>query len=209
METIDLDKWNEENEQRYRELMHWYDAAIILALQMLQKINNRYMYRYHKSLIRVLESRRKSADSIADKVSEKEIPYTPEAIEQNIFDVAGVRAVCPTPRDVYELAELIMREKDIQILAVKDYINRPKKNGYRSLHLIVKLPVEINRIQKNVIVEIQVRTVVMDWWAKLDHEMSYKAYPASKDALQTELRECAELALKLDQKMDMETGGIL
>lgn len=207
METLDLDKWSEENEQRYQELMYWYDAAIDILLRELKRINKWYTLQYQRSLIRRLDSRRKSDDGIADKVFEKGIPYTPEAIEQNIFDIAGVRAVCPAPRDVYELAELIMRQKNLLVLTVKDYINHPKDNGYRSLHLIVKVPAERNGMKRQMIAEIQIRTSAMDWWANLDHEMRYKAYSVAEDALEKELTECAELASELDRKMDLETGG--
>lgn len=207
METIDLDKWSQENEQRYEELMLWYDAAIAVLLKRLQKLNRWYSLHYRRTLIRKLECRRKSDDSIADKVFEKGIPYTPDAIEQNIFDIAGIRAICPAPRDVYTLAELIMKQKDLLVLTVKDYINHPKENGYRSLHLIVKVPVEMNHIQRQMVAEIQIRTTAMDWWANLDHEMRYKAYAFSKKTLQRELSECADLASELDRKMDLETGG--
>lgn len=207
METLDLDKWSEENEQRYQELMRWYDAAIDILLKELKRINKWYTLQYQRSLIRRLDSRRKSDDGIADKVFEKGIPYTPEAIEQNIFDIAGVRAICPAPRDVYELAELVMRQKNLLVLTVKDYINHPKDNGYRSLHLIVKVPAERDGITRQMIAEIQIRTSAMDWWANLDHEMRYKAYSVAEDALEEELMECARLASELDRKMDLETGG--
>lgn len=202
METLDLDKWNQENEKRYQDLMLWYDGAINVLLKELKSINKWYTLQYQRSLIRKLEFRRKSDDGIADKVSEKGIPYTPEAIEQNIFDIAGVRAICPAPKDVYTLAELIMRQKNLLVMTVKDYINHPKENGYRSLHLIVKVPVQRHGQKRNMIAEIQLRTSAMDWWANLDHEIRYKAPAFSEDALQKELMECAQLASELDRKMD-------
>lgn len=197
-----MDKWNQENEKRYQNLMLWYDGAINVLLKELKSINKWYTLQYQRSLIRRLESRRKSDEGIADKVFEKGIPYTPEAIEQNIFDIAGVRAICPAPKDVYALAELIMRQKNLLVITVKDYINHPKDNGYRSLHLIVKVPVQRNGQKRNMIAEIQLRTSAMDWWANLDHEIRYKAVSFSEDALQKELMECAQLASELDRKMD-------
>lgn len=207
MEMLDLEKWNQENEARYQELMHWYDAAISVILKGMQDLNEQYFQKYERYLFRKLISRRKSDDSIIEKVSEKGIPYTPDAIEQNIFDIAGVRAICAVPRDVYILAELIMRQKKLTVINVKDYINHPKDNGYRSLHLIVRVPARMNGLTRQMIAEIQIRTTAMDWWANLDHEMRYKASAFSRDALQRELSECAELASALDRKMDLETGG--
>lgn len=127
------------------------------------------------------------------KIRRKDIPLTLTAIEENIQDIAGVRVICSFPDDIYELAESFLKQDDITLIEKKDYIKNPKPSGYRSLHLIVKVPIFLQNTKKLVTVEVQLRTIAMDFWASLEHKMRYKKNIAPEQVkfLQEELSDCA------------------
>ena len=123
------------------------------------------------------------------------------AIEENIKDIAGVRVICSFPEDIYELADSFLRQDDIVLIEKKDYIKNPKPSGYRSLHLIVQVPIFLQKNKKMVNVEVQFRTIAMDFWASLEHKIYYKFEGNAPDYISRELRECAEMVSSLDDKM--------
>ena len=137
------------------------------------------------------------------KIRRKDIPVSLESIEENIRDIAGVRVICSFPDDIYALAESFLRQDDIVLIEKKDYIKNPKPSGYRSLHLIVQVPIFLQNEKKMVYVEVQFRTIAMDFWASLDHKMRYKKELSSEEVeiLQEELYDCARQSAALDERM--------
>ena len=125
-----------------------------------------------------------------------------DVIEQNLNDIAGVRVICSFPEDVYMLAEALLKQDDIRLLERKDYIASPKANGYRSLHLIVEVPIFLAQEKRLMKVEVQLRTIAMDFWASLEHQLKYKKELENTDELTRELLECAEVSAALDAKME-------
>ena len=151
-----------------------------------------------------IKTRIKSYDSIVRKIRRKNIPMSLTAIEENIKDIAGVRVICSFPEDIYELADSFLRQDDIVLIEKKDYIKTPKPSGYRSLHLIVQVPIFLQKNKKMVNVEVQFRTIAMDFWASLEHKLRYKKNIPESEAeyLAKELVECAGISASLDQRME-------
>ena len=137
-----------------------------------------------------------------EKMERKNLPFTVEAIEQNINDIAGVRVICSFPSDIYELAEAFLRQDDITLIQKKDYIKNPKKNGYRSLHLIVEIPIFLHNQKKPMKVEVQFRTISMDWWASLEHKIRYKKDYEMTSQMEADLLDCASRSARLDARME-------
>jgi putative GTP pyrophosphokinase len=142
-------------------------------------------------------------ESIIKKVRGRNIPLTLSAIEENITDIAGVRVVCSFPEDIYLLADCLLQQDDIRLIERKDYIKNPKPSGYRSLHLIVGVPIFLQNEKREMKVEVQLRTIAMDFWASLEHKVRYKKnIPADEaEQLAAELTECATMSAELDQRM--------
>ena len=124
-----------------------------------------------------------------------------ESMQENLSDIAGIRVLCAYIDDIYEIARMLARQKDVQIITVKDYIKNPKENGYRSYHLIVEIPVSFSDCVQPVRCEIQIRTIAMDFWATLDHDMQYKKQVEDSEEITRELKECADLIAGTDEKM--------
>ena len=156
-------------------------------------LNHELSLEYDGNPIESIKTRVKSYDSIMKKIRRKDIPVSLESIEENIRDIAGVRVICSFPDDIYALAESFLRQDDIVLIEKKDYIKNPKPSGYRSLHLIVQVPIFLQNEKKMVYVEVQFRTIAMDFWASLDHKMRYKKELSSEEVeiLQEELYDCA------------------
>lgn len=197
-------KWLEENIQPYRELMAYYRCAIMEIETKFNVLNEELSLKYDRNPIETIKSRLKSPESISEKMQRKGIFPSVDAIEKNISDIAGIRVICSFPADIYMLEKALLEQDDVRLVERKDYISEPKKNGYRSLHLIVETPIFLHDRKKMMKVEVQLRTISMDWWASLEHKIKYK-----KDIdqslikeLETELLVCAEIAAKLDSKME-------
>ena len=140
--------------------------------------------------------------SIKEKLERKNLPMTLKSIEKNLNDVAGIRVICGFTEDVYTLAEALLSQDDITLIQKKDYIQNPKKNGYRSLHLIVGVPIFLENEKRIMKVEIQLRTIAMDCWASLEHQLRYKKNNEFTKEMERELYECAKLSAELDARMD-------
>lgn len=149
-----------------------------------------------------INTRLKTPESIINKAYRKNIPLTIPAIKENIQDIAGVRINCSFNQDIYALSEMIQKQQDIEVIACKDYIKNPKPNGYRSLHLILKIPVFMSDRVEKVFIEVQIRTIAMDFWASLEHKIFYKYNKTVPVHMTRELKEAAESANALDQKME-------
>lgn len=184
-------------------LMAYYRCAIMEVETKFNVLNEQFSLEYDRNPIESIKSRIKSMESLAKKVRERNIPITVEGIEENIHDVAGIRVICSFPEDIYMLADCLLQQDDITLIEKKDYIKNPKPSGYRSLHLIVSVPIFLKNEKRNMKVEVQLRTIAMDFWASLEHKLRYKKnIPAQvADELAKELKDCAEQSASLDRKM--------
>lgn len=193
----------EKNKKPMDLLMTYYQCAIMEIETKFKVLNQEYSLQYDKNPIESIKTRVKSYDSLLRKIRRKNIPLNLTAIEENIHDIAGVRVICSFPDDIYELAESFLKQDDITLIEKKDYIQNPKPSGYRSLHLIVQVPIFLQNTKKFVTVEVQLRTIAMDFWASLEHKMRYKKnIPAEQvKFLQDELSDCAKQSAALDERM--------
>lgn len=178
-----------------------YNSAIREITTKLEILDDEFQMLYSHNPIHYIECRLKSIKSIAEKLVKRGFPLSIESAAKNITDIAGVRVVCHYINDVYTIADLLSKQNDIKIIKISDYIKEPKKNGYRSLHLIVTAPVYLSQKAERVPVEIQLRTIAMDFWASLEHQLKYKSSSEMKDDLQIQLKACAEEISCVDLKM--------
>lgn len=188
--------------QRFNKLMAYYRCAIMEIETKFNVLNEEFSLRYDRNPINGIKSRLKSMPSIKGKLDSKNIPVSIKNIEENINDIAGIRVICSFPQDVYTLADAIIKQDDIELLCKKDYIANPKPNGYRSLHLIVSVPIFLAEEKRRMKVEIQLRTIAMDFWASLEHQLRYKKDTEFTDEMANELLECDEISADLDRRMD-------
>ena len=158
------------NRISFETLISYYRCAIMEIETKFKILDEQYSLRYDRNPIESIKSRVKSMDSLLKKIRKKNIPLTLEAIEENICDVAGIRVICSFQEDIYLLADCLIQQDDVKLIEVKDYIKNPKENGYRSLHLIVEIPIFLQDEKRNMKVEIQLRTIAMDFWASLEQE---------------------------------------
>jgi putative GTP pyrophosphokinase len=186
----------------YAELMSYYKCAMMEIETKFKVLNEEYSLRHDRNPINNIKTRLKSPKSIKEKMEKRGLPLTCDAIEQNLNDVAGIRVVCPFIEDVYSLAEALLKQDDIALVQQKDYIANPKPNGYRSLHLIVSVPIFLTHKKHFVKVEVQLRTIAMNFWASLEHQLRYKKDFEFTEEMANELLECAEMSATLDQRMD-------
>lgn len=186
----------------YNMLMN-YQCAIMQVETKFNILNNRLSMQDEQNPIESIKSRVKSLDSIIRKLEKLGLPITIEAAEENLRDIAGVRVVCSFVDDIYRIEENFLAQEDITLVTRKDYISNPKPGGYRSLHLVVKTPIYTEIGKKDMFVEIQMRTITMDFWASLEHKLRYKKNldPRLAEELAEELKSCAEESAKLDEKM--------
>ncbi|MBR7132242.1 MAG: GTP pyrophosphokinase family protein [Clostridia bacterium] len=184
-------------------LMTYYRCAIHEVETKFRVLEEEFSLSHERNPIEGIKSRLKSFDSIREKLERRNLPLTLESIEKNLNDVAGIRVVCSFVDDIYLLADCLVRQDDVKLIEKKDYIKSPKPNGYRSLHLIVEIPIFLCNEKKIVRVEVQLRTIAMESWARLEHRMRYKKSVDEKLLSQTAdaLLECAEISNKLDIKM--------
>ena len=178
-----------------------YKAAIKEVSTKLEILNDEFKESYDHNPIRHMENRLKSPQSIMLKLKRNGFEVSVQSACENLNDIAGIRVVCCYIDDIYQIAELLLKQKDLTLIKRKDYIAYPKENGYRSLHLVVKIPVFLSNRVESVPVEIQIRTVAMDFWASLEHQLRYKQDKNTSQLINAELLQCAESAAALDIKM--------
>lgn len=186
----------------YREMMAFYRCAIMEVETKFKVLNENLSLQYDRNPIETIKTRLKSFESTTDKIFERNFPFSVESIEENINDIAGVRVICDFPSDIYKLSEAFLKQDDVTLVKRRDYIKEPKANGYRSLHLIVKVPIYLHDHKKEMKVEVQFRTISMDWWASLEHKIRYKKDVTVSDDIAQELSACAEAAATLDARME-------
>lgn len=194
--------WIQNYAEPYKELMAYYRCAMMEVETKFRVLNEELSLEYDRNPIETIKTRLKSVDSIADKLSRQNLAMTVDNIENNMHDVAGVRVICGFPSDIYTLSEAFLNQDDITLIERKDYMANPKPNGYRSLHLIVEIPIYLHDEKKPMKVEVQFRTISMDWWASLEHKIRYKKDVKVPKDIADELRECAEAAAILDNRME-------
>ena len=194
--------WIQNYAAPYKELMAYYRCAMMEVETKFRVLNEELSLEYDRNPIETIKTRLKSIDSIADKLSRQNMAMTVDNIENNMHDVAGVRVICGFPSDIYTLSEAFLNQDDITLIERKDYMANPKPNGYRSLHLIVEIPIFLHDKKKPMKVEVQFRTISMDWWASLEHKIRYKKDAKVPKDIAEELRECAEAAAILDNRME-------
>ena len=167
-------------------------------------LNEQFSLQYDRNPIETIKTRLKSPEGIVKKIKRKDLPFSLQSIEENINDIAGIRVICSFPEDIYLLAECLLKQDDITLIEVKDYIKNPKESGYRSLHLIIEVPIFLENEKKNMKVEVQLRTIAMDFWASLEHKLRYKKDIPQEEAelLAKELVECANISADLDNRME-------
>ena len=188
-------------EALYQEVMMRYHCAILEMNTKLEVLSRDLAVRYRRNPIEFIETRLKKPSSIARKLKGMGKPVTVESMEENLSDIAGIRVLCAYIDDIYEIARMLARQKDVNVLMVKDYIKNPKDNGYRSYHMIVEIPVYFSDMVRPVRCEIQIRTIAMDFWATLDHDMQYKKQVEDAEEIMRELKECADIIHNTDEKM--------
>lgn len=206
MEEISIPNLNYDQLKNIKKELTRFMMSYKFALEeMNTKINileQEFQYIHDYNPIEHISSRLKTPESIVNKIYRKNYDLSLSGIKENIKDIAGIRITCSFLSDIYQISEMIQNQKDIHVVECKDYIKEPKSNGYQSLHLIVKIPVFMSDRQEDILVEIQIRTIAMDFWASLEHKIYYKYKKEIPEQLTKELKEAAISAAELDRKME-------
>ena len=192
---------NDSQVDQWRSVMFLYDSALKKVNTKIEILNNEFNNRYDYNPIEHIKSRLKSADSIVKKLKKDGYEVTIETMMEHLSDIAGIRIICSFTSDIYRIADFIARQDDVTVLHVKDYIKHPKPNGYKSYHMVVTVPVYLTDGPVETKVEIQIRSVAMDFWASLEHKIAYKFEGNAPANLLKELKACADMVDMLDGKM--------
>lgn len=194
--------WVQRKSKEVARLMSYYRCAMMEIETKLNVLNEEFSWEMDHNPISSIKKRLKSMPSIIGKLERKGHPLSMENIEEHLMDVAGVRVICSFPEDVYAMRDALIRQDDVVLLEEKDYIKNPKPNGYRSLHLIIGIPIFLAKEKKMMKVEVQLRTIAMDFWASLEHQLRYKKNSYFTKEMAEELTECARISADLDLRMD-------
>ena len=198
----ELKEWIKKQATPYRELVSCYHCAMLEVETKFKVLNETLSLQQDYSPIESIKTRLKTPESIIEKILRNDLPMTVESIENHIHDIAGVRVICAFPSEIELLADAFLRQDDVTLLGCKDYISTPKDTGYRSLHLLVEVPIYLHEKKKQMKVEVQLRTLAMDCWASLEHKIRYKRDPALAQEVNEELLACSELSAELDRRME-------
>ena len=190
-----------ETAQKFREMIGWYGCAIREVRTKLEVLNDEFQNNTERNPIDNIKSRIKSPMSIYEKMDRRGLPITLDSIMSELHDVAGVRVICPFIDDIYTVAEMLIEQDDISLIQYKDYIANPKPNGYRSLHLVVEVPIFLSTGKRMVKVEVQIRTIAMNFWASLEHQIHYKKFKEDNVEVVEQLTKCANVIYETDVKM--------
>lgn len=191
-----------ENYEKLRSLMSCYQCALLEVETKFKVLNEQFSLSHERNPIESIKTRIKSSDSIREKIARRGLAFNFKSLDE-IYDIAGIRVICSFVDDIYMLADCLLKQDDIRLIERKDYISNPKENGYRSLHLIVEIPIFLQDEKRLMKVEVQFRTIAMEFWANLEHKLRYKKnLPDNILSLTAkELEECAEMSALLDSKM--------
>ena len=193
-DLLDLDK-------QYRQIMFFYESGVRQLTAKLEILKQEFQFCNDRNPIENVKSRIKSQESILRKMQKRGLPLTISSMMNHIYDIAGIRVICPFITDVYQVARLLVTQEDVELIRVKDYIREPKENGYRSLHMIVTVEVRFSDGKRKVPIEIQLRTIAMNFWASTEHQLRYKKDRDFSPEMHAQLKECAELMAKADEEM--------
>lgn len=194
---------------QFRLRMLYYRCAMKELETKIQVLDEEFSLRFDRNPISGVSNRLKDGKSIFEKMRRKDLPISLENMEEHIDDIAGIRVICPFLDDVYDLERALLEQDDITLLQRKDYIKEPKDNGYRSLHLVVAVPIFLSGGKRLVKVEVQIRTIAMDSWASLEHQLRYKKDFCLTQNTERELKHCATLSAELDARMEMLRQNII
>ncbi|MBQ1327859.1 MAG: GTP pyrophosphokinase family protein [Eubacterium sp.] len=188
--------------EEFAKYMAMYRCAIMEIETKLKVLNEEFSLQYDRNPFESIETRLKNPLSIVDKMVKRNVPLTVENMERDITDIAGIRVVCSFKEDLYKLADLLVEQDDVLLLSRKDYIKNPKDNGYRSLHLLLDIPIFLAEGKKHMKIEVQFRTIAMDFWASVDHKLKYKKEVKCPEEVQDRLKRCADILSGLDDEME-------
>jgi len=189
------------SEKQLEQVLMKFSCAIREVKTKLEVLNDELSIQNQRNPIEFIKTRVKQPGSIVEKLHRKGFEVSLQSVMDNLNDVAGVRVICSFVDDIYAVADMLTKQDDITLIEVKDYIKNPKPNGYRSLHLIIEIPVFFSNTKDNLRVEVQIRTIAMDFWASLEHDLKYKQDFSDVEAVQEELRQCAETIADTDSRM--------
>lgn len=187
--------------QPFRQMMMRYECALMEVKTKVEVLDREFASRYQRNPVEHISTRLKSPLSILEKLERKGFEVNFDNIQNEIHDVAGIRIVCTFQNDIYAIADLLMNQDDVTVLRIKDYIKTPKENGYRSLHLLLGVPVFLSSGKQLMCVEVQIRTVAMDFWASLDHKLRYKRELENEAEITARMSKCATVIAALDDEM--------
>ena len=182
-------------------IFSYYECAIMEVETKFKVLDKQFSLQYDRNPIENIKSRIKSMDSILRKINKNNIPLDIEAITERMHDIAGVRVICNFIDDIYMLADCLLKQDDVTLIEKKDYIKNPKESGYRSLHLIIETPIFLKEGKRLIKVEVQLRTISMNFWASLEHKIQYKFDGNAPVYIGNELRDCAKMITELDGRM--------
>ena len=185
----------------FQQLLMFYESAVKIVKTHFEILEDEFAAKHERKPISTITSRIKEPMSIAEKLQRKGLPITIDNMVNNLFDIAGIRVTCPFISDVYHVLLMLENQNGISIIEVKDYIKNPKKSGYRSLHVIVRVSVDFSDQRREIPVEIQIRTIAMDFWASLDHQIHYKKDFNLDENVDDELRSIADTIADTDERM--------
>ncbi len=186
----------------FKTLMMQYECAMLEVKTKLEVLNKELALINSRNPFESIKCRIKSPASIIEKLQRRDLELTIENIEKNLNDIAGIRVICSFPDDIYMLVDCLLKQDDIMLVEMKDYIKNPKPNGYRSLHLILDIPIFLTGEKKHMRVEVQFRTIAMDFWASLEHKLKYKKDIENAASISEELKYCADIISQLDRRME-------
>ena len=187
--------------EEFNHLMMKYHAVIREVTTKLEILNDEFSHSKRRNPIETISFRIKKPISIAQKLRRKGVPVAVDSIMSTLNDVAGIRVICSFVDDIYAVAEMLIQQDDVRLIEKKDYIQNPKPNGYRSYHMIVEIPVFFSDRKKPMRVEVQIRTIAMDFWASLDHQLKYKKDVEEPERIAAQLKECADIISSMDERM--------
>ena len=209
LSTKEIHDLLQREQKPYKELMAYYQCALMEVETKFRVLNEQFSLAHDRNPIESIKTRVKSLESITEKLNRRNLPFSTQSIEENLTDIAGIRIVCSFTSDIYRLAEMIGKQNDLTVICVKDYIKNPKVSGYKSFHMHVTVPIFLSDRVVDTKVEIQIRTIAMDFWASLEHKIYYKFEGHAPEYISRDLRACAEIVSNLDAKMLQLNEAIL
>ncbi len=198
---MEIDFSNKEQVVAWEEIILLYNSALKEIGTKLEILNDEFQHIHQYNPIEHIKSRIKTPESIVRKLKRKGLEATLENMVKHVNDIAGVRIICSFTSDIYQIADMLRKQSDIKVLETKDYIENPKPSGYKSYHMIVSIPIYLSDSVRDTNVEVQIRTIAMDFWASLEHKMNYKFESDAPEEIKKELFECAVMVEQLDDRM--------